>query len=209
MLRRLLAAAETKDRSVVPLIREVLDDEISKRYLYGEGSRLTARDLIIELKLRQFTEDLRRVASLSYDSEKSVHQTLDLIAISAALFVLTQLGDEQALTVNRQRLQDDPWVRGTALRNLATLKDWASTDRVAELLLQLTPSGDNLVSIAAALEFLDNSPSTPSNLCAALEGGRRALGSYCHAEPHDPTYCRAMESALTSRGSRRDAAACR
>ena len=212
---RLWTALQSGDRSVVPLIREVLSDELGKRYRFKLGTRDTARDLICRFQLSDFAPQLRQIASMSYTGQPDVHktgdlgeqQTLDIYAICEALDNLVCLHDQDAVLLNRRGLDSDPAVQRDALMNLTELSDWDAADLVKDVLDRTPADAEHSWVIIAAAWFLTEAPVHTRDVCPLTRRLRLAFTS-CLAAEHDwdTDACPDLKRALGELSARRKCA---
>jgi hypothetical protein len=122
-----LSRAKNGDPKTVLLIHDVIDDILDRTYIYSLATRTVAFETVLRLRMTNLIPDLRKVAGLTVTSDRSVKQTWDAGAICAALSTLTDFDDESAVRLNLQRLESDPWIQATAIRNLNKLKYWQAS----------------------------------------------------------------------------------
>jgi hypothetical protein len=164
----LARAIAERNPAASSVVAKVLMDILQRTYKYGSDTRISAFQAVADLELRSLVDTVRAVAVLTIGPERGYKQTWDLIAVQGALNALTTLRDPEAVSLNRRRVESDPWLQSTAISNLATLADWASTGDVAHVLRCTKADEENLFVVATAAQFLDESPNTDREVCERL-----------------------------------------
>jgi len=169
-------------------------------HIYSDDTRKAAVDLISELDLKEYAPALREVAQLGPEPGQTGLGDRNRLAIFDALHTLSRWRDPSAIELNRRRLDGDPWLKMVAVSDLALLKDWASTDRIVEVLSSSTLPEDDLSLVTEALAFLSMSPATGSSTCVEL---RRVDSAYASClRPLDDWKCGKLSEHLDALMSR-------
>jgi hypothetical protein len=178
-------AIQDRDRAeALELVDAVLADSLRHTHRYGYYSRRSAFQAISDLKLTESAGLMRQVAAMPYeppsarspadpegDKARSYRALLDEIAITGALDNLTLLGDSEAPRLNRQQMispANAPLIRGRAIANLMTLKEWDATDDVRQILRDTEPSSEAVTYLIEAVKFLARSPGAGEADCSLL-----------------------------------------
>lgn len=173
MGRKLLEGLQGEESSLQPCVEIVLDDILSSEYRFSKDTRVSALQYINIKRLTNFSPSLVQIANLNRAHTEEWKTTLDWISVRQALATLRDFGHVDAASLSEQWLKQDTWIRPAAIRNLQLLGDWKSTDKIAEILCDISLDVEADVELAAAAEFLRESPMTSEAICpcafAAIE----------------------------------------
>jgi hypothetical protein len=184
-----LEAAVDLDKETAVLIDAVLDDVVNHAYRFNAYERRAALRAILRRGDHTALPAVRRVASIELTSVDT-RIFADIIAVSDALTVLTELRDDTAVDLNVHWIGNAS-LRGFAISNLLQLKAWSATPRIQEELARMPMTNVNGSEVADILSFLSASPATDGSVCVSLERVRQAYPCARGLDPKD-SFCAAL-----------------
>jgi phosphohistidine swiveling domain-containing protein len=170
------------------LISRVLADITKREHRFDANARREALDAVGRLHARGFLPTVREIAAMiPEDTARTRHA--EIVAISSALRLLTDLEDDAARALNAQRLHDESF-RGFAIQNLKALDAWDTTAAVEAELLTMRMTDANGNEVAAMLDFLIAAPNASASVCSGVARVTAAYPECGRAKPPSaPSFC--------------------
>jgi hypothetical protein len=175
---------DASDPRLSPIIERVLTDIEQGTYRYDDEVRKYVFDAISALRPQDdsLRARIRLIAKRPIPAGNSRPALLEFVAVLGALSLLTQLNDEDAVSLNTARLTDTA-LRQAAIDDLRLLKAWEATDQAesafAAFLLRRRHDPTDPVVLASYLLFLSESPRTSPSVCVGVTRSLSDVESCC------------------------------